>query len=139
MKNRVLTTFASLALLSGAAAFAQSGTLMHANIPFEFRVGTTVLPPGDYNVRPAMLTGVLSIRCFGCKASAMIQTAQIGGSKMQETGKLVFHRYGSTYFLSEVWTPGYSTGRVLPKTKGERELARNSSPAGNAQITLARR
>jgi len=36
----------------------------------------------------------------------------------------VFHRYGNTYFLSQIWMAGESTGRELLKTREERALER---------------
>jgi hypothetical protein len=139
MKSRVFATLTLLTLLTAATVFAQGGAVMEANIPFEFRVGTTVLPPGQYNVRSESLNGVLSIRCHECKAGALILTNGIEAGKIPETGKLVFNRFGKTYFLSTVWTPGYSLGRELPKSKAERELARNNSPATASEVVLSRR
>ena len=36
--------------------------------------------------------------------------------------RLVFHRYGELYFLSEVWTLGDSSGRQLLKSRQEHAL-----------------
>ena len=44
---------------------------------------------------------------------------------------LTFRRYGSTYFLAQVWTPGSAEGQEILKSKGERaaesEMAKNPS------------
>ena len=45
-------------------------------------------------------------------------------SDRQMNAKLVFHRYGNTYFLSQIWMAGESTGRELPKTRQERAIDR---------------
>ncbi len=37
---------------------------------------------------------------------------------------LVFHRYGNTYFLSQVWMAGSSVGREMRKTRQERAIER---------------
>jgi hypothetical protein len=42
---------------------------------------------------------------------------------------LVFHRYGSQYFLAQVWSAGNSEGRELPRSRAEREVASNNQPA----------
>ena len=128
MKNRFFATLSSLTLLTAAAGFAQSNIVLKADIPFEFRVGTTVLPAGHYDVRSQVTPGVLLIRCIECQASALIQTSGIEAKKRPETATLVFSRYDSTHFLSTVWTPGHSRGLELPKSKAEREFARSSSP-----------
>jgi hypothetical protein len=40
-----------------------------------------------------------------------------------EVSKLVFHRYGSQYFLAQVWTEGNNRGQELPKSGRESEVA----------------
>jgi hypothetical protein len=40
-----------------------------------------------------------------------------------DDSKLVFHRYGDTYFLSAVWVTSNTTGRELARSRAERELA----------------
>ncbi len=56
-------------------------------------------------------------------------------------GKLVFHRDGNTYFLAEVWSSGYTNGRRLVKSDGEKaakdELARNQKDE-RVEIALVR-
>jgi len=37
--------------------------------------------------------------------------------------KLIFHRYGQTYFLSRIWT-GESMGRQLFESNREKEISR---------------
>jgi hypothetical protein len=41
-----------------------------------------------------------------------------------EKTKLVFNRYGSQYFLAEIWVGSAALGRQLPKTSREKELAK---------------
>lgn len=38
---------------------------------------------------------------------------------------MVFHRYGTHYYLSEIWTPGYHTGRMVIETPAELKLPKN--------------
>jgi len=140
MKKRIFATFSSLALLTAAAAFAQSSA-MRFDIPFDFHVGATVLPAGHYSVQPrtAFTGSVLSIRGVDRKGGVMIQTNAATAPKTPETGKLVFNRYDKTYFLSSVWTAGDPQGSQLLKSKAELEFARNGSPIRTEQVVLARR
>ena len=62
-----------------------------------------------------------------------------GGNNAPNEGRLVFNKYGETYFLSQVWTPGYSQGGALTKSKTEREIARTTSPAQTSHVIIARR
>jgi hypothetical protein len=45
-------------------------------------------------------------------------------NKSQSKSRLVFHRYGQTYFLAEVWREGDSGGRKLCQSKKERAMKR---------------
>jgi hypothetical protein len=38
-------------------------------------------------------------------------------------GKFVFKKEGSSYYLWQIWTPGYNVGRELPVTVSEKEQA----------------
>jgi len=49
-----------------------------------------------------------------------------GGVNPPDEGRLVFNKYGDTYYLSEVWKPGDSQGGALAKSKTEREIARTT-------------
>jgi hypothetical protein len=44
---------------------------------------------------------------------------------------LIFHRYGDSYFLAQVWSMGW--GRELPKSKAEKEFALSQSRSGTGQ------
>jgi len=136
MKNRVLATFSCLTLLTAASAFGQSGAAMGVDIPFEFHAGANILPAGHYEVTPEAARNVLMIRCLECKAAALIQVNSVEAGKAPETGSLVFNSYNGARFLAQVWTPGWVAGRELPKSKPERELARNGSP-GRSVILAA--
>jgi hypothetical protein len=52
----------------------------------------------------------------------LIQTQGVEARREQDQTKLVFHRYGDQYFLSQVWTAGESDVRELWKSRAEREL-----------------
>jgi len=128
MKNRVFATFSCVTLLTAAAAFGQTNAVMGVDIPFEFHAGATALPAGHYEVTPEPDRNVLMIRCIACKAAALIQVNAVEAGKAAETGSLVFNQYNGARFLAKVWTPGRTVGQELPKSKAERELARNGSP-----------
>jgi hypothetical protein len=48
--------------------------------------------------------------------------------KVPEVSKLVFHRYGSQYFLTQIWTAGNARGKELPESGREREVAMDYTP-----------
>ncbi len=140
MKSRIFFTLSSLTLLTAAAALAQSGSVMHADIPFEFHVGKTVLPAGHYDIRPNYLQGILFLKCAECsQAGALVRTTGTEAATLPKTGELVFHRYGEMYFLSRVWSPGYHQGSELPPSKSEREFLRGGSSGLAADIAILAR
>jgi hypothetical protein len=53
--------------------------------------------------------------------------------------KLVFHRYGDQYFLSEIWVAGYSQGRQLRESAKEKEQAVAARNATRDRVTIVAR
>lgn len=139
----MLLAVVALTLVSAVAtANAQESKTQVATIPFEFTIGNTTLPAGDYNVT-RMMNGGETIAVRGPE-SAVRLTSLIVKSQPAKNSKLVFHRYGNTYFLSEVWTAGSANGRKLIKSKAEDQLHRELSKVARGQqydlyeISLAR-
>jgi hypothetical protein len=106
------------ALITAGNAAAQSGVI-EVDVPFNFTVNSTSLPAGSYtfgfdSVLPDLL--VVRDRAKNLKAQDLGQRGSIGPGK---PGTLIFHRYGSRYFLSEVRIDSASNGIFLPATKSE--------------------
>jgi ribosomal protein L33 len=107
MKKRSFATLGVLALLAAASAFGQ--TTLRFDIPFEFHFLDKVMPAGQYDVNVAAnnVRHLLSLECYACRSHVYSTTFGIGGGgNPLNEGRLVFNKYGETYFLSEVWTPG---------------------------------
>jgi len=143
MANQILRGLTMLTLIVGlglvtavSSANGQSARVSIAKVPFEFNVGDKPLPAGQYIVRATTESGQ-ALLIAGKNGGVMRLTHTISSSKTPDRGKLVFHRYGDTYFLSEVWNAGEKTGRQLLKSKQERnieqQLARTSSSSELAQ------
>ena len=95
-----------------------------ANIPFEFVVGDKTLPAGEYSVRPVSSSGeAMLIQGTDNGKAAMRLSNTTEQAKNRTHARLVFHRYGQSYFLAEVWN-GESTGRQITKSKQERAIER---------------
>jgi hypothetical protein len=137
MKNVVAKGFAKFGLLAvitiiavGASAKAQSlDNRLTANIPFDFSVADKKLPAGKYWVSRARQGNgdqIVQIESADGHASIARLTIPVITLNPMSKGSLVFHRYGEEYFLSEIWPAGGQTGRELPKSRTERELARKA-------------
>lgn len=95
-----------------------------AYVPFPFMVAGHALSPGRYVVTPI---GETNLRIYGNKQSVIFQTHSVTGKALEGVGKMVFHRYGGAYFLSEVWVAAKSTGSKLFPSHAEKELAQRTN------------
>ena len=120
---QVLTALTLVAWLMVPATQAQS-IMLKADIPFNFVVGDTQLPSGEYHVKQ-LRPGVIQVQGKVTRSSAIVMTTGVQTGKTSDVGKLVFNRYGDNYFLSAIWEPSSITGRQLRKSRLEREVAVN--------------
>jgi hypothetical protein len=139
MKKRtfVMTGLLLLSLMAVAQAV-QAQEPVVVNIPFEFVAGKLTLPPGEYRVEKLEKgSAVVVFHCAHSSASAMVMTLPARANERQSNSKLVFNRYGNRYFLSEYWSAGSSSGRLLPKSAREREISRIARNDSQSEVTLA--
>src|SRR5262245_23621172 len=122
---QVLTALTLFAVAMVPATQAQS-IMLKASIPFDFVVGEKQLPSGEYHVK-SISQGTTMIQSVNSGSSAVVLTSAAQAAKILDVGKLVFNRYGDQYFLSKIWVPGSDSGRELPKSRLEREIAARST------------
>jgi hypothetical protein len=129
MAKQILKGFAMVLMIVGVAVAtamtsnAQSNRVA-ADVPFEFIVGSKTLPAGSYVLAPATNNGAaVTIRTRQGKTMAFRLTNNIQGKINESNPRLVFRRYGQTYFLAEVWH-GDLYGSELTKSSRERKLQR---------------
>jgi hypothetical protein len=109
--------------------------MLKADIPFDFLVGDKRLPSGQYHVKS--LNPVLTqIESKDARSTAIVLTTGMQAAKISDVGKLVFNRYGDQYFLSKIWAPSSNSGRELPKSHLEREVAQRFSNGGTTVIAV---
>jgi hypothetical protein len=123
----MLMMIIGLALASAAVANGQSNDRVIAQVPFDFIGANKDLRAGEYDVRVINQAGdVLLIRIADANAKMLTLTHESRRAKSGQAlnARLVFHRYGNTYFLSQVWMEGESTGREMTKTRQERAIER---------------
>jgi hypothetical protein len=106
---RIVLCAAMLAAAFTAMSQTRSGSVI-VDVPFAFVVIGQTLPAGHYIVTS---TGDYNIRISSHSA----------WRRDSNGTKLVFHRYGETYFLSAVWVTGNTTGRELARSRAEHDLA----------------
>ncbi len=108
------------------------------NIPFSFIVGQKTLPAGEYTLEPNRKDSdyVWLVQRRDGHATALFTTMPVRASETQEEAKLVFHKYGEQYFLSQIWEAGESAGRALIKSNRERALERQTEKIAMTRETV---
>ena len=124
-----------LTLLVVASAYAQmAGTAIRINIPFAFTLRGRSLPAGNYLIRRITDEGDgLAIQNLQhSRAHSLFETEPVDERVAARHNELIFHRYGDQYFLSEIWTAGFETGRELPVSREERAVRRETAKNDSA-------
>ncbi len=108
MKKQVLAAIGVIVLVLAAIVFLQTSGqaqtnnyTIRANVPFQFVVRGETMPAGDYVVQiPSATAGPLMIQQKKGSTGFVIQLPVT--EAWSEKPQLVFHQFGSTYFLYEV-------------------------------------
>lgn len=119
---RIALYAALLVAVSASIAQTSRGDTV-VDIPFNFVAGGQALPAGHYIVH-TVDDGAL--RISNGKAGAYLVT-HAATRDSSDGSKLVFHRFGSTYFLSSVWAQGRETGQEVGRSRAEREMESRSA------------
>jgi len=125
--HRLLALLSSIVLLLAAAVTAQTvAPLIRVNVPFEFQVGNTVLPAGDYSV---VRTDpyVLVLRDARNRVVATVVTTPAQLLVAPATPKVVFEMEGGRNVLSRVWAANSRFGFQFPSASRDSAVARNRS------------
>lgn len=125
MKKQLFALVGLGLLLATASASAQIVRLK-ANVPFNFILNKAELPAGEYTLVSLGSSGTaMLIQSADGQTAKMVLPNACESSNAPTVSKLVFHRYGSEYFLAQIWTAGYEQGKELPKSSRETEVAQN--------------
>lgn len=97
--------------MGASAVYAQGSERLHANVPFDFKVGQAVLPAGSYDMTyDATESGVLTVRSEDGRHTAVALTEGVSAGNAKKDAILVFDRQGSGYTLARLFGPGENTG-----------------------------
>jgi len=128
----------SLLVLAGfcTAGIAQAQDReVRANVPFDFVVASKHLPSGSYQFL-AESNGTILIR-NASQQIFVIATADEPGRIASYSGRLVFHKYGDSYFLREIHCPSVAMSADFPQSKQEKQLRQNLAWLGPDTVLLA--
>lgn len=132
MKQIIATAIFFAGILTAGSALAQNHAV-EATIPFDFTVGSKLLPSGTYRII-SDTPNILEIQ--NRKLSTTVMSSAYGSAKESKVGKLVFHKYGDQYFLSEVVCSSADMSLEIPTSKLEKRARLQQASLRNADQTV---
>lgn len=134
--------FLSLCLVMGfgaamvARAQIDSDATIESNIPYAFVVKDTQLPAGKYTIKVADETdpSVMEIRSADGHTAVFFETENTLANRPVGKTELVFDKIGDSYFLSQVFLKGDSSGNQLPVSRMARRLEEGGHKAERHSI-----
>jgi hypothetical protein len=120
------------------AAQTRAHSTLVLKVPFQFTVGDRLLLPGTYSFEQLLDSApglnIIAIRSAdgGTYQTAVTTTTQ--AAAVPHISRLVFKRYGNSFFLSQVWTKGKWVGLLLYRSRGEARLAEQQ--AANEEVSV---
>jgi hypothetical protein len=112
------------------SALAQPSQMLTVDLPFAFQVNNKQFPAGKYQVNAGAGHAEVLLRGVDCKQAIFSLSTPIESGKARVVPSLVFRRYDDRYFLAQIWMPGTSSGRGLPASAAEREVAQRWAKSG---------
>lgn len=100
------------------SAFAQQS--LDFEIPFDFQIGKTQMKAGKYKIKKMKNKTFSLTDVEKNKSTLFLTTAQVGNERSVKTENIVFHRYGNSYFLREIYVLRATVGDEIGETKAER-------------------
>lgn len=131
--------FACAPVMLPSPVHAQARTVADATIPFEFAIGKDKMPAGKYQV-VRVAPNLLRLETADMKTIKNTLVYAVSAANAPEQGRLVFHRYGSQYFLANCWLANTNSGFQLVTSKAEKKtmtmVAARSPEAAGVEVAL---
>ena len=127
--NRISTvTLLAVASLAACGSAIAQGSNIKANIPFDFTVGNTWMPAGEYTIS-SPLREIIEVRSADLSRIAELVSSP-SHNESRSGSKLVFDKYGDQYFLRHVLCPSVASLNLdVPQGKAEKEARTRSLEA----------
>jgi hypothetical protein len=121
--------FMSVAVLLSLATpiVAQQSDLMKIDVPFNFVAENQRMLAGAYTIQ-RMQNGRLLVRSADSTIATTVLSLPVPLQDNAAESQVVFHRYGSDYFLAEIRVRGQNTGREVLRGKEETQIAHKGIP-----------
>ena len=119
---RTLLSIAAVAAIGTTIGVAQQPRNgLTATIPFDFNVGRTTLPAGEYTISTDLTSGALQVQDAQHRAKVVVVTMTADKPSSPDQSQLAFRVYGGRHYLASMWNGTMGVGRSLMKTPAERE------------------
>jgi hypothetical protein len=139
MKRNIYGALAMLAAaLIVSVPFVQAQSRVNADVPFAFSLQDKAMPAGNYQI--ISLSGqTLEVLNLDTRHGQLLAKQISVQSSKDQSPKLVFHKYGDQYFLSQIWYGDSNYGVGFAESKREKEvaMAANSLPNGAETVIVA--
>jgi len=102
---------------------------LEADIPFQFHVGNTKLPPGKYTIQVldnSDLT-VMEISSADGSSSTLFQVRDAEANSTPGKSELIFNKFGHRYFLEKLFEESEPSGSAVVKTGYEQRIAESAA------------
>jgi hypothetical protein len=131
-----ITLLLSLPLATGllcAAPHASAQTSASFTVPFAFSANNQNVPAGSYNLRRESSCMLSLENVKTGKSQFLMVRPDDSGQAIETQGRLVFQRYGTHIYLTQVWSPGTSRhSELVVQPKVEQDLAKRIPQAGSS-------
>ena len=122
MKSRIYGALTMLAVaLIISVPFLQAQSRVQANVPFAFTSQDKAMPAGNYEII-ALNDQVLEVWNLDAQRGRVLLKQIAVQSSQAQDPKLVFHKYGNRYFLSQIWSRDSHYGIEFAESKLEKEV-----------------
>lgn len=115
MSKLTLRVFAVAGLLIASAfsAFSDADYILRVHVPFQFLVGQTTLPAGDYLIQQDGISGIVTLQNRVGKSSAAVISVNGAVALQGKKPHLVFRRINGRTVLTQIQLTG-EPSRVMP-------------------------
>jgi hypothetical protein len=110
--------FVFTCIVTGTALAQGEG--VRAKVPFDFTVGSTTLPAGTYSIKSINNSAIIKIDNLSNTGDHVLTMSQAPSGKPAPVRTLVFHKWGTQYFLSDVRGDEYHMNLHFPTSKEEK-------------------
>lgn len=119
----ILIAIAAFTTFLTTNAYGQTGKTASANVTFDFQIGDRLYPAGNYRIESIsrQSDNILRIRSLGGANKNQLIVTTLSNAGKGQTPRLVFHKYGETYFLSEIFLDTEKWGYSIRPSRRQRE------------------